>query len=107
MKTIHVSDEEYTFIRAEATTKGIPDTAYIRSMIVSQVCIEAIMHVNRLSPGTTFELPTLFGADWGKFHASASNIGKAFCDLVCSGSIADVKIIGKGGSSGNMQYERL
>lgn len=107
MKTIHVSDEEYTFIRAEATTKGIPDTAYIRSMIVSQACIEAIMHVNRLTPGTTFELPTLFSTDWDKFHASASNIGKAFCDLVCSGSIADVKIIGKGGSSGNMQYERL
>ena len=107
MKTIQVSDEEYTFIRAEATAKGIPDTTCIRSMIVSQACIEAIMRVNRLTPGTTFELPTLFGTDWGKFHASASNIGKAFCDLVCSGSIADVKIIGKGGSSGNMQYERL
>ena len=107
MKTIHVSDEEYTFIRAEATTKGIPDTAYIRSMIVSQACIEAIIRVNTLTPGATFELPTLFGADWSKFHASASNIGKAFCDLVCSGSVADVKVLGKGGSTGNMQYERL
>lgn len=107
MKTIHVADEEYTFIRAEATAKGVPDTTCIRNLIVSHACIEAIAHINARTLGTTFELPTLFGTDWGKFHASASNIGKAFCDLVCSGSIADVKIIGKGGSSGNMQYERV
>ena len=107
MKTIHVSDEEYTFIRAEATAKGIPDTAYIRSLIVSHACIEAIIRVNTLTPGATFELPTLFGADWAKFRPFASIIGKAFCDMVCNGSITNVKLLNKPGSSGKAQYERV
>ena len=107
MKTIQVSDEEYTFIRAEATAKGIPDTTCIRNLIVSHACIEAIAHINARTLGAPFDLPTLFGADWAKFRPFASIIGKAFCDMVCNGSITNVKLLNKPGSSGNAQYERV
>lgn len=107
MNTIHLADEEYTFIRAEATAKGIPDTAYIRSMIVSQACLDALNRVNQRAPGQPFDLPVLFGTDWEKFRPFAASIGKAFCDIVCNGTVSNVKFLGKNGSSGNAQYERV
>ena len=107
MNTIHLADEEYIFIRAEATAKGVPDTTYIRSLIVSHACLDALERIHLLAPGQQFDLPTLFGADWNKFRPFAANIGKAFCAIVCSGTVSNVKLLGKGGSSGNARYERV
>lgn len=108
-----LNDVEYAHVTAAAAKQGVPVPVYIRSRILDEeneftrAYAETLRRVEALPIGTKFNLKTLFGTDWSKFHASASNIGKAFCDLVCSGSVADVKVLGKGGSTGNMQYERL
>ena len=107
MKTIQVSDEVYDFIQAEAAAKETTDSNYVRSLILTQACIEAIARINALPVGKTFDLPTLFDSDWAKFYMFKGSIGKRFKALVDSGTVSTVTPLGYGGTVGDMQYERL
>ena len=107
MKTIHVSDEVYDFIQAEAAAKETADSNYVRSLIVSRACLVAARRVNELPVGKTFVVPDLFDADWKKFNPFAGSIGKTFCDMVSNGTILNVKLLENPGSSGKATYERL
>ena len=107
MKEIPVSDEVYGFIQAQAEAKKIPDSSYVRSLLVSHACLAAIGRVNALPPGEKFTLPDLFAADWDKFHPFASLIGKAFCDMASNGTILNVKLLKNPGSAGRAEYERI
>ena len=107
MKAIPVSDEVYDFIQAEAEAKDIPDSNYVRALLVSRACLEAIRRVNELPPGKKFVVPDLFAPDWEKFHPFASTIGKTFCDMVSNGTILNVKLLKNPGSSKKAEYERI
>lgn len=114
MKNLQVllSDEEYAGLEKQAAQKGMPTSVYIRSLLLgeadefSNAYIETIARVTALTPGTKFNLKSLFGTDWTQSRGTKLTLGRTFYEMVRSDAISMVKVLGKD-SSNIMQYERV
>lgn len=114
MKNIQVllNEDEYTVIETKAKEAGQPIPVYVRSRLLgdenelSAAYDEALRRVEALTPGTPFDLKTLFGTDWTMSRGTKLTLGKTFYEMVKDGVIRTAKPEKKN-SSNIMQYTRI
>ena len=107
-----LNDVEYAHVTAAAAKQGVPVPVYIRSRILDEeneftrAYAETLRRVEASPIGTKFNLKALFGTDWTMSRGTKLTLGKAFYDMVSSGTVTMAEAKGKD-SSNIMQYKRV